>query len=243
MPPLKVSDISRKRVDELNSGQFESSHLMEIFACDFNKIAKSANIDLPNFTDGKILQKMQFFGRGISDYSQFQNHKSDIVRGWCTFNIAQQKDLSCQEKIIKILPFANDHHFAVREWAWLAIRNDIINNLELSLKMLIDISKDKSYYLRRFAIEITRPRGVWCRHIKKLKENPQLAIDIINNNRKDENLYVKNSVGNWLNDSIKDNKQWVLNLCQKWSQEENQNCKYIIRRALRNFDKKQKIYD
>jgi 3-methyladenine DNA glycosylase AlkC len=92
--------------------------------------------------------------------------------------------------------------------------------------------------IRRFAVEILRPRGVWCSSIKQLRATPWLAQSIIEPLKADPSLYVQKSVGNWLNDAAKDHPQWVDKLIAKWLNEsQTKSTLYIAKRALRSIKK------
>lgn len=232
----RISEIKAEILDQLNSGSIESKNLVECLAIDFNKLAKSNNIKTKPYFEKSIIKRMKYFAQYIDDWQKFQHHKSDVIRGWCAFNICQQQQFDFRQKLKYILEFAQDQHFCVREWAWLALRDDIIDNLDQALDEFAKLSKNNSPYVRRFVSEALRPRGVWCRHIVELKINPELAVTIIENLHQDSNKYVQNSVGNWLNDSTKDNPKWVIQLCQKWQKNEllTKHTQFVITRALRN---------
>ncbi len=99
--------------------------------------------------------------------------------------------------------FAADPHFGVREIAWMAVRDAVIGSLDESLALLQPWVSDADPNIRRFASELTRPRGVWCAQIEALKAEPWRALPLIEPLRADSSRYVQNSVANWLNDASK----------------------------------------
>ena len=135
----------------------------------------------------------------------------------------------------EITPFADDSHFGVREIAWMAARPMIANDIESAVAFLVQWTGSKSENLRRFASEATRPRGVWCAHIPALKENPKLGVSIIEPLKEDTSKYVKDSVGNWLNDAAKTVPDFVRTLCHRWSSIPSSHTQYIIKKAMRNL--------
>lgn len=194
-------------------------------------------------------KKMEVLGmvlaQGFPTKVQFENglrmlkeHRSDVVRSWACFMIGKRSELSIKQSLKHIQPLAADGNMSVREAAWLAIRPRIITQLEESLRLLMGFSLHRDANIRRFASEITRPRGVWCNHIPALKENPELGLPLLEPLRCDDSMYVRNSVGNWLNDASKTKPQWVQDLCKRWEKESStKETAYIIRRGLRTLRK------
>ncbi|MGV7105010.1 DNA alkylation repair protein [Flavobacterium sp. U410] len=161
-------------------------------------------------------------------------HKADLVRCWATYTIGKNETLSITETLSKIQPFAADKHFGVREISWLAVRNKITQNLTKSIEILSKWTTSQDENIRRFTTEATRPRGVWCKHIEELKQNPELALSILEPLKSDTSKYVQDSVGNWLNDASKSNSHFVIELCKNWEIEsDTKETKYIIKKALR----------
>jgi 3-methyladenine DNA glycosylase AlkC len=172
-------------------------------------------------------------------FQYLAGHTSDSIREWAAGIIGHDTQLPLEEKMKAIRPFAADHHFGLREIAWLAMRNDIIDYLEESIALLTPWTADPDENIRRFASEATRPRGVWCPHIKALKKDPKPALPLLEPLRADPARYVQLSVGNWLNDASKDHPAWVSDLCDRWlEQSPLKETETIVKRALRTIAKK-----
>ena len=164
-------------------------------------------------------------------------HPSDVARGWASdwvrysrWPLARQ--LQAQQR------FAADPHFGVREMAWVAVRDEVVAHLDEALDLLQPWVQDGHEYIRRFASELTRPKGVWCAPIRALQTEPQRALHLLEPLRADPSRYVQNSVANWLNDASKTQGSWVENVCARWLNESP--CaatQYIVRRARRTMDK------
>lgn len=88
-------------------------------------------------------------------------HLSDSIRCWAAYIIGVDPCLSVEEKLAGIRPFAADSHFGVREIAWMVVRESISLQLLEGLALLDSWVRDEDANIRRFAIELTRPQGVW----------------------------------------------------------------------------------
>jgi 3-methyladenine DNA glycosylase AlkC len=245
---LKPVDVPIDVLDRLNSGTIETVNLAECLAVDFAiliaqvvpKLASIVKIRISP-SDG-ITKRMAAMGKlllenlGAVGVQDLENHPSDTVRGWAAYLLAAIPNLSLEQRLDSIRPLADDHHFGVREWSWLAIRPYIAAEIDDAIPLLIPWVGDNSPNIRRFAIEITRPRGVWCAHIPKLKEHPKLGIGLLEPVRADLSLYVRDSASNWLNDAAKSQPEWVKMVCDRWQLESNvPETKKLCTRALRSF--------
>ncbi|HDX8940793.1 DNA alkylation repair protein [Klebsiella michiganensis] len=189
---------------------------------------------------GKVLAETFGAANALQNvYSVLSQHVSDTVRGWACFILPQQlPELSLPELLTKIQPHAKDAHFGVREWVWMAARGKLELDLAYSIELLSPWVVDPQPFIRRFAVESLRPRGVWCRHINKLKEQPAIALPLLEPLKNEPEIYVQDSVANWLNDASKSQPQWVSNICEKWLTESNsKSTQRIVKRALRSISK------
>ncbi|MCR2025311.1 DNA alkylation repair protein [Anaerotruncus colihominis] len=256
-----TKDISPEILEKLNHGEIETANIVEWFAIDrrqllsivllqnkreiylqpilehVNQLKKqTSNTISEAIGEGLFLQADKHCDKECLKI--IANHSSDSVRSWGCFMVGKNNSLSLSQMLKEIEAFARDSHFNVREEAWVAVRPSVISNLHESISILSEWALDENEYIRRFASEITRPRGVWCKHIEVLKTTPELALSILEPLKSDKSKYVRDSVANWLNDASKTQPEFVRNLCERWKEESNtEETRYIIKKALRTLRK------
>ncbi|MEN4918045.1 DNA alkylation repair protein [Achromobacter spanius] len=224
-----VKDIAPTRLAQLNAGE-PAATLTECLAVDFAALMRAAapqvgaqGLALMQAQAGAgISRRMALAARILLDgpgpqaLAAMRAHASDTVRGWACFMVGALPGVSVAQRLDLIRPLADDPHFGVREWAWLAVRPHLAADLETAVKRLRPWTKEPSERLRRFASESLRPRGVWCAHIGALKADPAIALPLLDPLRADPAAYVQDSVANWLNDASKDQPDWVRQVCARW---------------------------
>jgi DNA alkylation repair enzyme len=257
----RIADIPLTILESLNRGEIETANLVEWLAVDQRLLLEhilqqngrldylkpilllleqlqKPTVNSINETIGRALLDLVTQHRDTIFLTILSNHAADLVRCWATYTIGDDRQLEIEELLLSIRPFAADTHFGVREISWMAIRNRIAFDLDQSIAVLSLWTMDKDENLRRFASESTRPRGVWCKHIDRLKQEPSLALPILEPLKSDPSKYVRDSVGNWLNDASKSQPGFVRALCDRWEEEsDTKETKYIIRKALRTIAK------
>jgi 3-methyladenine DNA glycosylase AlkC len=235
-------------LDGLNAGTRPSANLAEGLAVDFVALMAFAVPDVPEeaharLTVGKpsITQRMRIAGElllehvGLGGLDAVVAHPSDTVRGWAAYMIGLAPGLSLAERFTLVRPLADDPHFGVREWAWLPLRPHIAADVARAVRLLGPWVHEESAYLRRFAVEATRPRGVWTEHLVELKDDPKLGLPLLMPLRADPTKYVQDSVSNWLNDAAKSKPDWVRALVDGWADGcDDRNTLRICRRAVRS---------
>ncbi|WP_437918838.1 DNA alkylation repair protein [Sphingobacterium sp. LRF_L2] len=231
MTETRKGTLSRQHIpvdilEQLNQGLIPSANLTEWLAIDqrllLENILKYCNRSsylnailalLNKLAKTTVVLTCKTIAKGLSDQIKqrkdhelliiLSTHTADMVRCWGAFARIYLCSSPLQEVFEQIKPFADDPHFGVREISWMAIRSHINAHLDESLSILSHWALDDSSYIRRFATESTRPRGVWCEHIKQLKIEPERALHLLNLLKADESRYVQDSVANWLNDAGK----------------------------------------
>lgn len=246
----RAADIPADVLRALSLGEMQSATLAECLALDQARLVRAVFPGLPphalQAVDAAcglgVLKRMSRIGAvllqesGIEGLDVCREHGADTVRGWACFMIGAQPELDLPARLAAIRPLADDAHFGVREWAWMAVRPHLAQELDAAIGHLAAWTASPSEYLRRFASEALRPRGVWCAHIAELKQTPQRALPILAPLRADPSPYVQDSVANWLNDAAKDQPDWVRGLCGQWLQgRPAEATERICRRALRSF--------
>lgn len=251
MMPRKAArrraDIPAEILQQLNRGEIETMNLVEGLALDFAVLIHHAVPNVPNSTLKKLKAcqlgwmsktrltcQLLYEQYGLAIFPELAGHPADNVRGWAAGLLAVSPDLNLKQRLDKLKPLANDRHFGVRETAMLLLRDRIAADPQGAIHYLKTWVQDPSPYLRRFASEVTRPRGVWCKHIELLKTRPDLALPLLQPLRADPERYVQNSVANWLADAAKTQAQWVRSLCDDWRKSGHTATLYICKRALRN---------
>lgn len=245
----RQAEISAEVLQQLNLGVLESATLVEGLAVDFGVLMQAVHPQTSLTSLERLRQERSITKRmilageilfqewGLSGVDQLQQHQSDTVRGWAAYVLAQDPHLALPERLERIQPFANDAHFGVREWAWLALRPWIGREIETAIDGLSVWTRSESANLRRFAVESTRPRGVWCSHIQALKDKPALGLPLLDPLKSDRSRYVQDSVANWLNDAGKSQPQFVRDLCQRWQEaSQSRETAYICKRASRSLE-------
>ncbi|MCX2454186.1 DNA alkylation repair protein [Pedobacter sp. PLR] len=256
-----IKDIPAAILEQLNQGEIETANLVEWLAVDQRLLLenllkqnrrtdylkpilasidqlKKQTVNTINETIGTGLFELVIKNNDHDFLNTLSGHNADLVRCWATYTIGKNQKLSIGETLLQIQPFAADKHFGVREICWMSVRQKIAENLQMSIAILSKWTSNDDENTRRFSTEATRPRGVWCEHIEVLKQNPTLALTILEPLKSDPAKYVQDSVGNWLNDASKTQPGFVMELCGRWEKEsETKDTRSIIKKALRTINK------
>jgi len=257
-PARRIVDIPEPVRSALSAGLVATMNLTEWLASDRQRLHGiicnqiGLNSDDAGFVwtqellDQSALKQSFAIGRWFAEQIKIgddawrflSTHESDIVREWAAIVIGIAEDISFARKLAWMKTFADDENSGLREIAWLALRADVIRDPISAFKCLVPWTGSRNERLRRYASEITRPCGVWCAHIPQLKDQPELGMPILEPLLADDSKYVKNSVGNWLNDASKSNPEWVRATTHRWTATSTSpHTQYIVKRALRTIER------
>jgi 3-methyladenine DNA glycosylase AlkC len=246
--PRRPQDVPKTIRDALSRGDRESRTLAEGLAVDFRRLLRAVDPTLTADDLQRLDPKagvtrrmamaatilLERHGPGV--YDELAGHPSDTVRGWAAYVLGMTPKLTLAGRLKRIRPLADDTHFGVREWAWIGIRQHIVDDPTGAIARFEPWTRARSANVRRFAVEATRPRGVWCAHIEALKEEPAPGLVLLEPLRAAPEKYVQDSVANWLNDAAKTTPDWVRSVCARWSSaSDNTATARICRRAMRSL--------
>lgn len=171
-------------------------------------------------------------------YEYFAAHRSGVVREWAALMWSADPGYDLATRLAAARRFAADASMNVREIAWSSFRPYLAEALDEALVLLVPWARDPDPNLRRCAIEATRPRGVWCAHIERLKRQPEIALPLLEAVRADDSRYVQLSLANWLNDASKHRPDWVRGLTERWLAESPPAAtRWIVNHARRTLRK------
>lgn len=257
----RIALIPHEVLQALNGGQIPTANLNEFLAIDLALLAPEVAFDiglepaherlqdtLAMLGSFKPLRRHALVAHALYDMAagsadpnavaaRLISHPSDVARCWAC-DWVRHSSWPLARQLQAQLRFAADPHFGVREMAWAAVREEVIADLDAALALLQTWVLDADENVRRFASELTRPKGVWCAPIRALQTEPQRALPLLEPLRADPSRYVQNSVANWLNDASKTQGPWVEALCTRWLAESPcEATRFIVRRARRTLDK------
>lgn len=136
-------------------------------------------------------------------------------------------DLSLEA--LKYFTTFGSSEFAIREF----LKRDFMR----TIKVMYTWAEDKDYQVRRLSSEGSRPRLPWSFKLDDVIKNPSLTKPILETLKQDEELYVRKSVANHLNDISKENPDYMLALMNSWDKK-NPHTAWIIKHASRSLIKK-----
>ena len=188
----RMRDVPVDVLADLSCGTVQTANLMEWLATDMGRLASVIAASVPcaktrasleecagTMPTLSVTERLLLAGRAIAQaiptlsgpgFEFLAAHHSDVVRQWACYAVNDDGvPLSLSARLSATLRFAADANMTVREAAWMSFRPHLARNLAECLTLLGPLSKDSDAYVRRFAIEVTRPRSVWGTHIVALR--------------------------------------------------------------------------
>ena len=239
----------------LAAGRIETVNLMEWLAADMSALATNVAREAPALADALAEAAAKMAGQGVTgrlqvagsaiatatgargrDFEALASHRCDIVRQWACYAANDPSvRMAVDARLAATLRFADDGNMSVRETAWMAFRPHLPAEPARMLALLLPLTANPSENVRRFAVEVTRPRSVWGAHLPHLKRDPGSGAAILDAVIGDTSRYVRLAAGNWLNDASKTRPDWVAGYCARWENSDNAHTRFIVKRGSRSM--------
>jgi 3-methyladenine DNA glycosylase AlkC len=114
-----------------------------------------------------------------------------------------------------------------------AVRPFVERYPEKVFARLRKLTGDPNPHVRRWCSEGVRPLLPWGRKLRDLVGDPSPLWPILEALKDDDELYVRRSVANTINDIAKHHPELVVQRCAEWSKDSNTNRDWLIKHALR----------
>ncbi|MFK7892084.1 MAG: hypothetical protein AB8B63_14810 [Granulosicoccus sp.] len=97
--------------------------------------------------------------------------------------------------------------------------------------------EDANPHVRRWCSEGSRTRLPWGGNLNALIADPSPILTVLEALKDDDELYVRKSVANSLNDLSRDHPEMVVKICKRWSKGSSPARKWLINHAMRTLIK------
>lgn len=118
-----------------------------------------------------------------------------------------------------------------------AVRPFIMNNEERMMAQMAIWTRHDNEHVRRLASEGCRPALPWGKALVNFKKDPSRVLEILENLKADQSLYVRKSVANNLNDISKTHPDLITKIARDWYGK-NEHTDWIVKHGCRTLLKK-----
>jgi 3-methyladenine DNA glycosylase AlkC len=130
------------------------------------------------------------------------------------------------------------HALTQRFTAEFSIRPFLEQHTQATLRQLEAWATDPSPHVRRLVSEGTRPRLPWAPRLRQFQADPAPVLALLELLKDDNELYVRRSVANNLNDIGKDHPEVLIHTAQAWLKNASAERAWIVGHALRSAVKR-----
>jgi len=251
MKPVKLTAARRR---ELEGGEAESANPQEWLAMDmtvlFVQVLREADRRPPEASWLDMVRAMpvtrrletlamHLLDRHADLQEALAEHPSDTVRIWAALMVGLGPKRSLGRRLEDLRPFAADGHSGVRDAACVAFRPHLAAQLPEGLGLLLGEAGHVDERVRRFAAEVSRPRGAGGPPIQALRQDPEQARALLERLKADPSRYVQTSVASWLQEAARDRPAWAKALAAAWAAEPHPATQWILAHGLRTLRKKE----
>jgi len=215
----RLVDVPPETLLEIELGHIDTANHIEQMAVSMENLFRSVEPSLrhraeelrglPFISSLRAAGNILFEERGKSAYVDHVDRYRDLPRGWQAFAIDADSALDLAQALSAATVFADDDHFAVREWAWLGFRRHVLESPRDAVRELAQLARHPSPFVRRFSVEASRPRSVWGVHVGYLKMCPDVIEPTLLALVGETHPYVIRSIVNWIRDASRQRPDWA----------------------------------
>lgn len=119
-----------------------------------------------------------------------------------------------------------------------SIRPFLERHPDATLARLKTWASDPSPHVRRLVSEGTRPRLPWAPRLREFQKDPRPVFSLLELLKDDQELYVRRSVANNLNDIGKDHPSLLVDTARRWLIDAPDERRWLVHHALRSAVKR-----
>jgi len=161
-----------------------------------------------------------------------QEDSYQAFAAWPVIDYIAVYGIECPDIALRLLK-----HLTSLFSAEFAIRAFIVRYPQLCQGYFTIWVTDDDEHVRRLVSEGARPRLPWGSQLAMYIEQPCANLRHLEVLKNDASLYVRRSVANHLNDIAKDHPQFVIDVCEGWMGQADDNVKWVISHATRSLVK------
>ncbi|MEO0971850.1 MAG: DNA alkylation repair protein [Pseudomonadota bacterium] len=156
-----------------------------------------------------------------------------VTDGWLQWPVGQFIADYGVEHIDAAMPAM--HALTQRFSSEFAVRPFVQHFPERVFAQFAEWTGDASPHVRRWCSEGVRPRLPWGARLSALIKDPSPIFPILEALKDDDELYVRRSVANTLNDIAKDHPDRVLEVLERWREDASEGRDWVVKHAARSL--------
>ncbi|MCB0749506.1 MAG: DNA alkylation repair protein, partial [Ignavibacteriae bacterium] len=160
-----------------------------------------------------------------------------FIHGWWLWPIGRYVERNCLENYHTSINFI--YELTKRFTGEFAIRPLLKNYPKKTMSVMLKWSRDKNVHVRRLASEGVRIKLPWAKKLTVALDEFETYKKILSNLKNDKEKFVQKSIGNNLNDLMKEDPRLANEIINKWERDNpTKETFWIIKHGRRSLNKK-----
>jgi 3-methyladenine DNA glycosylase AlkC len=227
----KISNVYQ----EFNKRGFVQLLKKELPGKEFSDRMDSYIIAFEKYLPGRYNDNIKIFEKILGN--ELQTTEGMFIYGWWLWPVGKYVEKNGTTDFDLSMKFI--YELTKRFTGEFAVRPLISQNPKKALRIMLKWSKDKNVHVRRLASEGLRTRLPWAKKSFSALEELELYKKILSNLKNDKEKFVQKSVGNNLNDLMKDFPEIANGIIGEWEIDNpGKETLWIINHGKRSLGKK-----